>query len=68
MTYEEAKTERDSMNNLIYGERLEILKLAKQTANHVNTLDIYTKRLDELVEIIMRYEIEQELKEKGVIE
>lgn len=67
MTYEEAKTERDSMNNLIYGERSEILKLSKQIANHVNTLDIYTKRLNELDEILMRYEVEQELREKGVI-
>lgn len=41
MTYAEAKVERDSISDMIYRERLQILQLAKQSSNHVNTLDIY---------------------------
>lgn len=67
MTIDEARKERESINDMIHRERLEILELAKQSAEHVNAMSLYIKRLDEIDLIILRCETEQELKDKGVI-
>lgn len=68
MTYEEMLQERNSIKSWVEREREAIIDLSKEMNKHLEHIDIYENKIKALERDILRYEVEQELKQKGVIE
>lgn len=67
MTYKKLLEERTNMKLWIAREESIILDLNREISKHLEWIDTYKGHLKQIEEDILRYETEQELREKGVI-
>lgn len=68
MTYKKLLEERTDMKLWIAREESTILDLNREISKHLEWIDTYKGHLKQVQKDILRYETEQELKEKGIIE
>lgn len=59
--YKNALESRDFLLENISRERRRILEFANEMSECVSTIDFYKKRIEELDETILRYEVAQEI-------
>lgn len=62
-TYEELKTQCSIFKNWIVTEEQMILRLNREISEHLNCIDMYESKLKQIKADIIRYEVENELKE-----
>lgn len=67
MTYKELKIECFKLKTWITNEEQIILRMNRRISEHLDRIDMYKSELEQIEKDIIRYEVEQDLKEKGVI-